>query len=328
MSALPAVVPTLKLLPTLTPAAAEAASVDPTTLIRAWLDSKSPTARRAYGLALRSFGTWALGDDAAAEATMRLLCDAGTGSAHSMVAAWRDAELARGLATGTVAGRCAALASLVRCCRRAGLCNYVLADVAPRVEPKHDRSGPTSAEVDRLLQAVDEAAGAGDVRAVRDAAVLRLLFCAGLRRSEAVGLRFPDDVDLATAVVRPRRKGKRERSPVTIGKATVASLARWIEARGSEAGPVFRATRVDADRSVALSGEAVRHLAARWARAAGIRRAVRPHGLRHAGATIVAERGDLASLMQFGQWASLSAASRYLDKREADRERALAIVDR
>ena len=310
----------------LTVDAAQAADVDPQTIVRRWLDAKSPSARRTYAGALRRFAAWAIeSQDVEPHHALRVLCEAGPGAAHSMAERWRDAQLAAGLSTGTVAGRLAALSSLVRCCRRAGLVSWALEGVAPRVEQRHDRSGPRRHEVARLVEFVDAAAATGDRQAVRDAAVIRLLFCAGLRRSEATQLRL-EDVDLAGGTVAPRRKGKRERSRVSITAGTVEAIRRWLALRGDAPGWLFFRTDRD-DPSAPLSGESVRRLLRTWPALAGLRGTIRPHGLRHSGATEVAARGSLASLMAYGGWSSMTSASRYLDKREQHRAEALELVE-
>ena len=311
---------------TLTNDAAQAVDVDPQTIVRRWLDAKSPSARRTYAGALSRFASWAIEhQDVEPHHALRVLCEAGPGAAHSMAERWRDSMLSAGLSTGTVAGRCAALSSLVRCCRRAGLVSWALEGVAPHVEQRHDRSGPRRHEVQRLVEFVDAQAAAGDRQAVRDAAVIRLLFCAGLRRAEAGQLRV-EDVDLAAGTVSPRRKGKRERSRVTITAGTADAIRRWLQLRGDAAGWLF--VRTDrADESRPLSGESVRRLLRSWAAQAGVRATIRPHGLRHSGATEVAARGSLASLMAYGGWSSMTSASRYLDKREQHRAEALELVE-
>ncbi|MCC7396728.1 MAG: site-specific integrase [Planctomycetes bacterium] len=331
-AALPMVVPPLRLVAgfALTTAAAEAASVDPATLIRRWLDSKSPTARRTYARSLSRFAAWAIGAEASPEVGMRVLCEAGAGPATSMVERWRDELLQSNLAPGTVAGMVTALASLVRCCRRAGLIQWALEGVAPKAERRQDRSGPRRHDVQRLVECIDECAASGkgqrQRQAVRDAAIVRLLFCCGLRRAEAYGLRL-EDVDLSAGVVKPRRKGKRERAPVSVSGGTAAALQRWMDARGSAPGPLFHGTRADANPTVHLSGESVRRLLRTWSDRAGIKVPVRPHGLRHSGATEVAARGSLAQLMSYGGWSSMTSASQYLDKHDEERRAAMEITD-
>jgi integrase/recombinase XerC len=327
-SSLPVPVASLRLVAgfQLTNEAAQAADVDPQTVVRRWLDAKSPSARRTYAGALSRFAAWAIEQqDAGPHHALRVLCEAGPGAAHSMVERWRDSMLAAGLSTGTVAGRCAALSSLVSCCRRAGLVTWALEGVAPRVEQRQDRSGPRRHEVARLVECIDAAAATGDPQAARDAAVVRLLFCAGLRRSEAGQLRV-EDVDLDAGTVAPRRKGKRERSRVSITAGTVEAIRRWLQLRGDAVGWLF--VRTDrADESRPLSGESVRRLLRSWAAQAGVRATIRPHGLRHSGATEVAARGSLASLMAYGGWSSMTSASRYLDRRAQYRAEALELVD-
>ena len=76
-----------------------------------------------------------------------------------------------------------------------------------------------------------------------------------------------------------------------------------------------------------LSGEAIRRLVSTRAKQAGLQRVVRPHGLRHSSATEVARRGSLSQLMALGSWASMSAASKYLDERNEERLQALGLVE-
>ena len=47
----------------------------------------------------------------------------------------------------------------------------------------------------------------------------------------------------------------------------------------------------------------------------------------HSSATEVARRGSLSQLMALGSWASMSAASRYLDERNEERLAALGLVE-
>src|SRR5262245_19692873 len=96
----------------LSAAASKAASVEPAELLRRWLGALAPNSVRKYQLALRSFAQWAIveGEDRSAESVMRLLCDAGPATAHSLAESWRDELLESGLAPGTTAGLISALA--------------------------------------------------------------------------------------------------------------------------------------------------------------------------------------------------------------------------
>lgn len=321
-------------LPVLTTTAQKAASTDPAELLRRWFSGLSPASVRKYRLALRSFADWSIHEqDRSAEADMRLLIAAGPARTHAMLEGWRDELLAAGKAPATVSGLLSALCSLVRQCRRVGLLSWAVERVAPKIERRCDRRGPPVHELERLLAYLDELAEAGDLRAIRDAALVRLMHGAGLRRFEATGLRFPLDLDLDAEdgfAVRPLRKGHAERERKAVGRRAADSLRRWIVARGDFAGPLF--VRVDSpkDRTAcgALSGEAVRLMLRQRAKEAGCRAVCRPHGLRHAGATEIAKRGSLDQLMAYGGWRTLSAASRYLDELQETRRSALQLVER
>jgi len=317
----------------LSDAARGAMDVRPAEIIRRWLAALSPTASRTYRLALGRFAGWALTDKTSPpESALRLLVEVGCGPAHEMVTRWRDALLETGLAPGSVAVMTTSICSLLKVCRRAGLITWRLESVAPRVERRQDRRGPRRAEVEQLLAKIDKKADAGDRRATRDAAIVRLMYCAAMRRSEVVGLCYPDDVDLdhpEGAVVRPRRKGRRERQLLLVSERAAAALLRWIKVRGSDPGPLFhRLDRAgDLNKMPDLAGESVRRILSGWAAKAGIKTRIRPHGLRHSAATEVARHGSLDELMSLGGWKSFSAAQVYLDQRVEQRRRALALVD-
>lgn len=328
MSALPVSAPP-PLLPALSPAAAAAIDVEPAEIIGRWLASLSTTARRSYRRSLARFASWALVDDAEPEAALRLLCSLDAGKAGELVRRWRDELTASGLSSGSVGGYVTALASLVGAARRAGLVSWKLEGVQPRYEARQDRAGPRRGDVERLFATVDDAAAAGSPQAVRDGALLRLCYVAALRRSEATGLRFPEDVDLDgdAPCVRPRRKGHRERKAVAITVRVAEAIGAWVAVRGTEAGPLFVRCKGREDGAGPLNGETVRRLLRAWAKRAGIRSTIRPHGLRHSAASTVAKRGSLAEVMALGGWASLSAARRYLDEHSEDRQAALRLVD-
>ena len=328
MSAFPVVTaPSMSLLPALSPAAAKALDVSPAEIITRWLASVSPSAQRSYARALKSFTAWAMPGEIEPQRGLQLLCEATSGGAHELLVAWRDLLLER-LAPGTVAGNLSAIASLMRCCRRAGLVTYTIEGIAPKRERVQDRRGPGRGDIERLVAHVDDLAVAGKRQAVRDSAILRLLYVGAMRRAEVCGLRL-EDVDLHASdgpTVYPRRKGFKTRQPLLVSARTAEALTAWLQIRGDEPGYLFH--RLDrAEHRDQMAGESMRHLLKRYADAAGIKVPVRPHGLRHSSASEIAKRGSLDELMALGSWKSLSAASSYLDKRSETRQRALVLVD-
>ncbi|MCC6779882.1 MAG: tyrosine-type recombinase/integrase [Hyphomicrobiales bacterium] len=321
--------------PALTPAAASAAAIDPATVLERWHASLRDSARRKYSLALRTFATWATGTDSH-DAALAVLIDAGRAGARGMLCAWRDELLRAGKASATVAGLLSGLSSCVTAARFAVLVEWSIEKVAPRIEQRHDRSGPPRHEVELLLARVDEEAAAGGRRqawAVRDAAILRLLHNAALRRFEVTGLQLQHvQLDHADGPrVLALRKGHTEREAMLVGPMAAESLRRWLAIRGTTRpdAPVFCRLHAlqDADTVGPLSGEAVRQLVAGRARRAGVRAPCRPHGLRHAAATHCARNASLAALKRLGGWTTLSSPARYLDRDDRDRRTALQVVE-
>lgn len=335
MSALPAPVPaTLHALPALLPAAQQAADVDPRTIVERWFAGLGDAARRKYSLAMRQFATWATGENApSGDLALRLLVANGRAGARGMVCAWRDELLRAGKASGTVAGLVSALASVVTAARLAGLVEWGLERVAPKVEQRHDRSGPPRHQVEQLVEHLAELAATGDEPAIRDLAIVRLLHGAALRRFEVTGLRICD-VQLEHQDgprVLPRRKGRKEREPMLVGPMAGESLRAWLAIRGTTnpTAPLFVRLHAqqDAETEGALSGEAVRLMLRARASQAGLRAPCRPHGLRHAAATHCARNASLAALKRLGGWTTLSSPARYLDKDDKDRRTALQVVE-
>jgi len=194
---------------------------------------------------------------------------------------------AEGLGSRSRARHLVSLRSLYRFLLREGV---LAADPAARVDPPRIplRLPDTLslAEVERLLNAP-----AGDRPAgLRDAAMLELLYAAGLRVSELTALRL-QDVDLASGFVRVLGKGAKERL-VPIGSPAREKIrlyleqarARLLKGRPSPFLFVGRAGKP-------LSRQGFWKRLQAYARAAGIERRTTPHSLRHSFATHLLEGG-------------------------------------
>ncbi|MHB8420238.1 MAG: site-specific tyrosine recombinase XerD [Myxococcales bacterium] len=148
------------------------------------------------------------------------------------------------------------------------------------------------AEVDALLGAVDESVPDG----CRDRAMLELMYAAGLRVSELCSLRL-GDVRKDPGLVRVLGKGSRERV-VPVGEEALRKVEAYLESgrpallHGRQS-PILFVTRRGGRMNRVTFWTRVK----RWALAAGIRKNVSPHKLRHSFAThLLANGADLRSV--------------------------------
>ena len=160
---------------------------------------------------------------------------------------------------------------------------------------------------------LDAAGAQPGPKGLRDVALLRLLHDLGLRRGEAVRLDV-EDVDLPGNRIFLLSRGRSWKEPVTLPEPTRAALAAWLEACGSEPGPLF----VNFDRAgkgQRLTGAAVYHIVGWLGAKAGL--TVRPHGLRHLAITTALDRtnGDMRAVATFSRHQDLRTLSRYRDNR-------------
>jgi integrase/recombinase XerD len=196
-------------------------------------------------------------------------------------------------------------------------------DVAAHLElPRQPRLLPETLTVDEVARLLDAAGGddvAGDQVAaaeVRNRALLELLYAAGLRVSEALGLDL-GDVSLEAGWVRVVGKGDRERV-VPVGDVALRWLSRyftwpraaWLEAAGLTDGatmPVFitaRGARLGRQQAWSAVKEA--------ATGAELGGRVSPHTLRHSFATHLLEGGaDLRVVQELLGHASISTTQLY-----------------
>jgi len=177
--------------------------------------------------------------------------------------------------------------------------------------PKLRRSLPkalSESQVEAMLNAPDLTTPSG----LRDRAMIELMYAAGLRVSELVGLPTVA-VNLRQGVLRVMGKGSKERL-VPMGE----EAQHWLEKYLAEARPGLAGKRSLAPLFLAAGGEAVsrQHFwstVKRLASVAGVDPAtVSPHGLRHSFATHLLNRGaDLRALQMLLGHSSLSTTQIY-----------------
>ena len=150
---------------------------------------------------------------------------------------------------------------------------------------------------------------ATDPLAVRDKAILELLYSSGLRLSELTGL-AEDDVNLRDATVRVTGKGSKTRI-VPVGSHALAALKVWLPARGKLARAGAKALFVGQDGS-ALGPRAVQARLKQWALKLGLADKVHPHALRHSFAShLLQSSGDLRAVQELLGHASISTTQVY-----------------
>jgi integrase/recombinase XerD len=221
---------------------------------------------------------------------------------------WLAEQRAAGLAASTLARRTAAARSFYRHQQLLGARedNPAAALDLPRRTRKLPRT-LSPGEAERLIDAADGTRP----RNLRDKALVELLYGAGLRVSEAVGL-DRTGVDLDARLVRTVGKGGKERI-VPIGRAAVEALRRYMSR-----GRPFLDTRHRPELFLNARGGALTRAGAflilrGLAERAGLEPGrVHPHLLRHSFATHLLEGGaDLRSVQEMLGHADLSTTELY-----------------
>jgi integrase/recombinase XerD len=162
-------------------------------------------------------------------------------------------------------------------------------------------------EVEQLLAVP----AGGEPAALRDRALLELMYACGLRASEAVSLGL-GDVDLDERVLRARGKGSRERV-VPVGGSAARGVRAYLE-RGRPA--LVRARLVPElfvnFRGGPLTRQGLYKIVRRHAAAAGLADRMSPHTLRHSFATHLLAGGcDLRSVQEMLGHADVATTQLY-----------------
>ncbi len=150
-----------------------------------------------------------------------------------------------------------------------------------------------------------------DPAALRDRALLELMYACGLRASEATVLEVRD-IDLRHGVLRARGKGSKERL-VPVGREAIAAVRAWLESgpprprRGRG-----RAAPLRQPAGSGLTRQGLYKMVQRHARAVGLDQKMSPHTLRHTFATHLLAGGcDLRSVQEMLGHADIATTQMY-----------------
>ncbi len=230
------------------------------------------------------------------------------------------------LSPRSVGRKLAAIRGFFRYAQRRG---WVKDNPAERIRsPVTDKRLPVHLDHDEVLALLAAARGDG-VLDLRDLALLEVLYGAGLRVSELVGLDV-DDLDRRERTIRVVGKGGKERL-VPVGRPACSAVADYLPARARLA-----ARSDDSDVGVAgalflnrlggrLSARSVRRMLDRRIVQAGVLHNISPHALRHSFATHLLQGGaDLRTIQELLGHSSLSTTQAYT---HVDVQRLIEVYD-
>lgn len=166
----------------------------------------------------------------------------------------------------------------------------------------------TASELDRIMQAPK----GEDLSALRDRAMLELLFSTGLRVSELCNLN--QDLDLSRDEFSVRGKGEKVRV-VFLSPSAKKAIAEYLKKRGDMGEALFVSYGKGAPKSKDLpriTPRSVERIVKAHAVKAGITRKVTPHVIRHSFATDLLENGaDLRSVQALLGHANIATTQVY-----------------
>lgn len=223
---------------------------------------------------------------------------------------WLGLQAREGRARSTVARRAASARAFTAWCLRRGL-----ADVDPGdrlASPSVSRTLPVVLSVGDATALMDHAAVAADDGspvAIRDRALVELLYATGIRVSELCALDL-SDVNDERRTIRVLGKGRKERV-VPFGGPAGRALDEWRAARAQLVSVGSGHALFLGARGGRVDPRAVRAAVHRLASGAGVSD-LAPHGLRHSAATHVLEGGaDLRTVQELLGHATLATTQRY-----------------
>ena len=173
--------------------------------------------------------------------------------------------------------------------------------------PKAPRRLPHTLDADQMARLLQ--IPAGDRLAVRDRAIMELLYSSGLRLAELVGLDLTS-LDLKDRVVHVLGKGSKARI-VPVGRVAVQTLREWLKERSALARQSEVALFVGRN-GARIGARAVQTRVAYWARRQGLGVHVHPHLFRHSFASHLLESsGELRGVQELLGHADISTTQIY-----------------
>ncbi len=211
-----------------------------------------------------------------------------------------------GMAPRSIQRRLSAVRSFFRYLIREGALDANPAADIPA--PRGPKRLPKTLDADQMSRLLD--LPQTDPLAVRDWAMMELLYSSGLRLAELVGLDI-GAVDLADGTVRVTGKGSKTRI-VPVGRHARAAIAKWLKQRGHLTRAASGQALFLGARGSRISPRSVQARVQMWARHQGIVQNVSPHLFRHSFASHLLESsGDLRGVQELLGHADISTTQIY-----------------
>ena len=191
------------------------------------------------------------------------------------------------------------------------LCKIDVVSINPAegiITPKSARKLPKLLDVDQTFQLLE--IKENDVLAIRDKAIIELIYSSGLRLTEVISLNI-DDIDFIDRVLTVIGKGKKARN-LPIGKFAIQAIDDWLKSRQQLVKNNKERALFISNRGSRISPRSVQERIKRWAVKQGLSGNVHPHMLRHSFASHILESsGDLRAVQELLGHADISTTQVY-----------------
>ena len=191
------------------------------------------------------------------------------------------------------------------------LCKIDVVSINPAegiITPKSARKLPKLLDVDQTFQLLG--IKENDVLAIRDKAIIELIYSSGLRLTEVISLNI-NDIDFIDRVLTVIGKGKKARN-LPIGKFAIQAIDDWLKSRQQLVKNNKERALFISNRGSRISPRSVQERIKRWAVKQGLSGNVHPHMLRHSFASHILESsGDLRAVQELLGHADISTTQVY-----------------
>jgi integrase/recombinase XerC len=175
------------------------------------------------------------------------------------------------------------------------------------IAPKSPRKLPKVLDADQTAQLVE--INDDDTLAVRDRAMLELIYSSGLRLAELISINL-NDIDFNDRIITVTGKGNKTRS-VPVGQHAIKAIKRWLKERKLMVNESEQALFISS-RGKRISPRSVQDRLKQWAIKQGLPNHVHPHMLRHSFASHLLESsGDLRAVQELLGHADISTTQVY-----------------